>query len=141
MIEIKKRPLLDAFSYATVGRCFSLPIKDTMNNTAKNSEISSKKLNPASNSRNRPPRNGPVKLPTLKKIPHNKFPVGNKCFGVKSDIYEIPSEKIEPEKSPAMKNIAITAVVDVSTVLATKNEIAPPPSASEKNWASSNLVG
>jgi len=123
---------LDAFSYATIGRCFNLPINDTMNNTAKNSEISNRKLNPASNSRKRPPRNGPVKLPKLKKMPHSRFPVGNRCFGVKSDMYEIPSEKIEPEKSPAMKNIAMTAVVDVSTVLAIKNEIEPPPSAARK---------
>ena len=123
---------MDAFSYATAGRCFSLPIKDTMNNTAKNSEISNRKLKPASISRKRPPRNGPVKLPKLKNIPHSKFPVGSNCLGVKSDMYEIPSEKIDPAKRPAMKNIAITAVVEVSTVLAMKNEIAPPPSAIRK---------
>lgn len=123
---------MDAFSYAAIGRCFSFPIKETTNNTAKNNEISSRKLNPASNSRKRPPRNGPVKLPKLKKIPHNKFPVGNRCFGVKSDMYEIPREKIEPEKSPATKNITITAVIDVSIVLAMKNEIDPPPSAARK---------
>ena len=34
----------------------------------------------------KPPKVGPIKLPRLKKIPHKRFPVGNKFFGIKSAI-------------------------------------------------------
>lgn len=48
--------------------------------------MSHKKLTWLKNSKKMPPINGPVKLPILKKIPHNRFPDGNKAFGVKSAI-------------------------------------------------------
>ena len=83
---------MDAFSYTIARLDFILPISDTRNSIPKNIEMSNKKLKLTSDSRNRPPRNGPVRLPTLKKIPHNKFPVGNSGLGVNSDIYEIPRE-------------------------------------------------
>ncbi len=48
--------------------------------------MSHKKLTWLKNSKKMPPINGPVKLPILKKIPHKRFPDGNKAFGVKSAI-------------------------------------------------------
>ena len=81
-----------SFSYAVVLVALIPPMSNAMNNVPKNIAMSNKKLKPASNSRKSPPRNGPVKLPMLKKIPHNKLPVGNNCFGVNSDIYDMPSE-------------------------------------------------
>ena len=126
---MKKASLVGRFFYDSFGCCFNLPNSNKTKITAKNTVISSKKPKLASNSRNKPPRNGPVKLPILKNMPHNKFPVGNNSFGVKSDIYEMPSEKMDPTNKPAIKNIAITASVDVSTKLAMKNETVPPANA------------
>lgn len=104
-------------------------ITDTRKIVPKKREISNKKLNEASNSKNNPPKNGPVRLPILKKIPQRRFPVGSNSVGVKSDIYEIPSENMDPTNNPAMKKVPITRNVEASNKLAAKNAVAPPPSA------------
>lgn len=72
-----------------------------------------------------PPINGPLKLPKLKKIPHNKFPVGNNSFGVKSAMYVIPKENIDPTLIPANKKIAVTNQCDVSTKFPTAKNAQP----------------
>lgn len=76
-----------------------------------------------------PPKNGPAKLPTLKKILHSKFPVGNSSFGVKSVIYEIPRENTEPQNIPANKKLIKIIHSDDSKKLPNKNIKPPPPSA------------
>lgn len=88
--------------------------------------MSHKKLNWLKNSKKTPPINGPVKLPMLKKIPHKRFPEGNKALGVKSAIYEIPKEKVEPTNNPAIRNAAISAKLLFSNTAAALNEKAPP---------------
>lgn len=72
------------------------------------SEITNKNPLLGKISKYNPPKSGPVKLPKLKKIPQSKFPVGSSSFGVKSVIYVIPSENIEPTHIPAKKKTAAT---------------------------------
>ena len=76
-----------------------------IDNEPNNRAIRIKKLRSSNNCIISPPKNGPDKLPILKKIPHSKLPVGSNSFGVKSVIYEIPRENVEPTNVPAIKNI------------------------------------
>lgn len=69
---------------------------------------------------NNPPKKGPERLPKLKNIPHIKFPVGKSSFGVKSVIYAIPSEKVDPTNIPAMKKNVPTPIADASKSLLTQ---------------------
>lgn len=72
-----------------------------------------------------PPKNGPLKLPKLKKIPHNKFPVGSNSFGVKSAIYVMPKEYIDPTHIPAIKKTTATSNCEYSRMFPTKNNTPP----------------
>ena len=89
--------------------------------------IDTKINNPVSgnNSKYSPPKIGPLRLPKLKKIPHNKFPVGNNSFGVKSAIYVIPNENIDPAHIPAIKNTPATSICEYSSRFPTKKKALP----------------
>lgn len=101
----------------------------TNDNEPNKRAIRIKKLTPSNNCINRPPKNGPDKLPILKKIPQSKLPVGSNSFGVRSVIYEIPRENVEPTNVPAIKNKLPITNAEVSNILATPNVTAPNASA------------
>lgn len=84
-----------------------------------------KKLRPSNSCIKRPPKNGPDRLPILKNIPHNKLPVGSNAFGVRSVIYDIPREYVEPTNVPAIKNKLPITSAEVSNILANPKVIAP----------------
>ena len=65
---------------------FCLFFIDKTNTHTTNSTVAIMSKNPSDGnfSKYKPPINGPLKLPRLKNIPHNKLPVGSNSFGVRS---------------------------------------------------------
>ena len=62
---------------------------------------------------------GPLKLPKLKKIPHNKFPVAKRFFGTRSVIKLIPRENVEPTAIPEKRKHINRPIKECSRKLAT----------------------